>query len=54
MINKYKTITLFEIENGWIIRIEYPDKPQEPTQESHISKHCPNKESLIKELNELI
>lgn len=52
MINKYREITLFEIENGWVLRITPVDNPANSTQAEVESTYCKDDEDLLKVLEE--
>ena len=55
MRDKYKYYEVFELENGWLLKINYPANPLETSQEiSHRSYYCKDVEGLLEKLNKLI
>jgi len=55
MIDKYKYCEVFELENGWLLKINYPTNPLETSQEiSHRSYYCKDVEDLLEKLKKLI
>jgi len=54
MIDKYREIVLYEINNGWILKIVKPDNPNEINQISYESFYCKNYNEINKILKEEI
>ena len=50
MIDKYTTIIIYEIDNGWVFKIEEPTDPKKPNQISYESKYCKDLKEIIDEL----
>ena len=54
MIDKYKEITIFEVENGWILKVLNPENPCLINQVSYISTFYSDNKSLIEGIKEII
>lgn len=54
MIDKYRKIVIYEVENGWIVKFVPPEKPNTLEQTSFTSVYCPDKKSLIVKLKKVI
>jgi len=52
MIDKYKEIVLFEVENGWILKLTGPENPGKVTQIAYTSTFYPDIDSLIEGIKE--
>lgn len=50
MYDKYKEFIIFEIENGWILKVEKPVNPGELNNVSYESTFYPDKEKLLEAL----
>jgi len=50
MIDIYREIDLFEVENGWIIKIVEPIDPHRVDQPSYKSIYCKDMDSVIEKL----
>jgi len=53
MIDKYIEITIFEVENGWILKTSPPEKPNEVNQVAYLSTYCEDVDSLVKKVKEV-
>ena len=53
MIDKYKELIIYEIENGWILKVVEPTDPTEANQISCISTHHKDVNSLIEKIQEV-
>lgn len=54
MLDKYKEITIFECENGWIVKEVQPDTPNEFNQVAYTSTFCKDADSLIELIKEIV
>jgi len=55
MRDKYRYYEVFELENGWLLKINYPTNPLETSQQiSHKSYYCKDVEDLLEKLNKSI
>ena len=48
MEDKYKILSILEIENGWLLRVDYPANPFQNKGESYSSQYCKDVEALVK------
>lgn len=48
MENKYKILSILELENGWLLRVDYPANPFQNKGESYSSQYCEDVEALVK------
>lgn len=53
MIDKYLAMEIFEIENGWVIKVQYPDQVNVPNPTAYITYYCNNVDSLVDKIKEI-
>lgn len=54
MIDKYREITIYEVENGWIFKTLPSENPNNVNQVAYISTYCKDIDSLIEKLKEVV
>jgi hypothetical protein len=54
MIDKYRELTIFEVENGWVLKAEHLGNQKNNEPDSYTSTFYPNNKSLLEGIKEEI